>query len=342
MSLHVFPPFLQRLAQGADLTREETARAVQVMMNGGATPAQMGAFLMALAVKGETAEELTGAVEAVRTKSAPFPSAPDTLDVCGTGGDRKSTLNISTAVAFVTAACGVKIAKHGNRAVSSSSGSADVLEAMGVKIDAEAGVMAQALERANLCFLLAPKYHAAMRHVAPVRQELGIRTLFNLVGPLCNPAKPSRQVVGVFDAKWLSPIAHALRELGATRAWVVHGTDGMDELSLCAPSRVAELKEGEITQFTITPDMAGLEPCAPDALSGGDAQHNAQALRELLLGHRTPYRDAVVLNTAAALIVAERAATLPEAATIAQDAIDSGAAYKTLQQLIEISHARAS
>lgn len=338
---NVIQPLIERAAKGQNLSEDEAARAFQVIMNGGATPAQMAAFLVALRLKGETVDEITGGAAAIRAKAAPFSAPEGTMDTCGTGGDNKGTLNVSTAVALVLAGCGVPVAKHGNRAVSSKSGSADVLSALDVKIDADAATMEKSLREINFCFLFAPLYHKAMRHVAPVRQELGLRTIFNLLGPLSNPAVPRRQLLGVYDAKWVEPMAHVLHKLGAERALVVHGHDGMDELTLTGPSSAAELKDGKVHTYEITPEDAGLGRADAGALKGGDAAHNAAAIRKLLLGEKTPYRDAVFYNTAAALVIAGKAADIMEGAGLAAEAIDSGAANSVLQKFILLTHAHA-
>jgi anthranilate phosphoribosyltransferase len=272
-----------------------------------------------------------------------LPAPENAMDVCGTGGDagrnHGSTLNISTAVALVVAACGIPVVKHGNKSVSSSSGSADVLAALGVNIQADKGRMGAALHETGICFLFAPVFHKAMRHVAPVRQELGIRTILNLIGPLANPAQPKRQLLGVYHKDLLPVMAEALRALGSEKAWVVHGGDGMDELTLAGVSHVAELKNNEITLHDITPEAAGLERAGPDALSGKNPEDNARELSLLLGGKLSPYRDIVLLNAAAALVVADKAAGIKEGAGIAAEAIDSGKARDTLASLIRISNA---
>lgn len=339
MTDNALQPLLARLAERRNLVHEEAARAFQIIMNGGATPAQMGAFLMGLRLKGETPQEIAAGAEVLRAKALAF-NAPDCLDTCGTGGDAHGTVNISTAAAIVLASCGVRVAKHGNRAVSSQCGSADVLAECGVKVEAEPKAMQRCLEELNICFLLATRYHAAMRHVAPVRQELKLRTVFNLLGPLSNPAKPTRQLLGVYDAKWLEPIAQALHALGTKRAWVVHGAEGVDELSLSGASQVAELKDGEVRRFTVTPEEAGLEAAPLSALKGGDAKANARALESLFASEKGAYRNAVLLNAAAGLVIAEKADDLRAGVALAAQAIDDGAAMRTLRLFAEASHAR--
>ncbi len=267
MTDHVFHSIIALLADGKNLSHDMAVRAFQIIMNGGATPAQMGAFLMGLRMKGETVEEITAGATAMRVKAQHIKAPPGAIDTCGTGGDARGTYNISTAVAFVLAACGVPVAKHGNRSVSSQSGSADVLKVLGVKVDAEIPVLERCLAECGICFLMAPKFHPAMRHVAPVRQELAMRTVFNLLGPLSNPAAPSYQLLGVYDAAWVEPLAHVLKELGTKAAWVVHGSDGLDELTLSGASTVAELKDGAVRCFEVTPEEAG-----PEARAAGSAQ----------------------------------------------------------------------
>ncbi|MDE3016014.1 MAG: anthranilate phosphoribosyltransferase [Pseudomonadota bacterium] len=335
-----FSPILTLLADGKNLPRDMAVRAFQIIMNGGATPAQMGAFLMALRLKGETVDEIAGGATAMRAKAQPFKAPPGAIDTCGTGGDERHTYNISTAVAFVLTACGMKVAKHGNRSVSSKSGSADVLAALGVNINAEPKVLERCLAECNICFLLAPKFHPAMRHVAPVRQELGVRTIFNLLGPLSNPAAPDFQLLGVYADAWGEPLAHALKELGTKAAWVVHGSDGMDELTLSGASMVAELKDGNVRRFEVTPEEAGLARAPLEDLKGKTPEHNAGKLLEAISGVESAYRNAVVYNAAAGLIIAGKAADLKEGAAMAKDAIDSGKAHAILKKLADVSNAR--
>lgn len=331
-------PILAVLAGGGALPPDMAVRGFQMLMNGGATPAQAAAFLMALRLRGETVDEITAGASVMRMKATRIACPPGTMDTCGTGGDARGTYNISTAAAFVLAACGVPVAKHGNRSVSSLSGSADVLAQLGVKVDAEPAVAERCLRELGMCFLFAPKYHSAMRHVAPVRQELGLRTVFNTLGPLSNPAQPPLQLMGVYSAALVSPLAHVLKGLGTQAAWVVHGADGLDELSLAGPSHVAQLKDGEVSEFTVTPEDAGLERCDMSELKGESPEHNAQALRELLFGQKNAYRRAVLLNAAAGLVVAGKAATLAEGAAQAADVLDNGKAYAVLNKLIEMSN----
>lgn len=328
------------LAEKRNLPRDMAVRAFQVMMNGGATPAQMGAFLMGLRVKGETADELTAGAIAMRAKAQRVNVPPGTIDPCGTGGDAKGTVNISTAVAFVLAACGLPVAKHGNRSVSSRSGSADVLAILGIKIEADTSVLERSIREHGFCYLHAPKFHPAVRHVMPVRQELGLRTIFNLLGPLSNPAAPDFQLVGVYARDWQEPMAQALKELGTKAAWVVHGSDGLDEITLTGPTHVVELRDGTIRSFTVTPDDAGLKGASLDELKGGTAEENARALAHALSGAENAYRRAVILNAAAGLLVAGKATDLKDGAAQATDAIDSGRAYALIQKVADASHAR--
>jgi len=340
MSENVIQDILPLLAERKNLPRDKAQRAFQVIMNGGATPAQMAAFLMGLRIKGETAEEITAGAEVLRAKAARVKAPEGAIDVCGTGGDAKGTLNVSTAVAFVVAGSGVPVVKHGNRAVSSACGSADVLTALGVKIDGDAAMAGRCLREANICFLSAPRYHPAMRHVAPIRQEMKLRTIFNLLGPLANPAAPKQQLLGVYAESWLEPMAEVLRALGAKRAWIVHGSDGMDELTTTGPSQAAELKNGAIRRFEVTPEEAGLKRATLEALRGKDVETNTKALHEVLQGMTSPFRDIVVLNAAAALVVAGQAESIAEGAKLAVHTLDEGKAYKALHLLVEWSHSR--
>ena len=329
---------LGRIASGEKLTVDEARAAFEIMMSGDATPAQVGGFLMGLRVRGETVDELTGGARALRERMVRV-QAPDTaIDTCGTGGDASGTFNISTAAAIVVAACGVPVAKHGNRALSSRAGSADILTALGVNIDTEVALVERSIRGAGIGFMMAPRHHGAMRHVAGARVELGTRTIFNLLGPLANPAGARRQLMGVFAPEWVEPVAHVLAQLGAERAWVVHGADGLDELSTTGPSHVAELRAGAVRTFEVTPEQAGLPRARPEDLKGADATTNADALRALLDGVRGPYRDIVVLNSAAALIVAGVAEDLGAGAARAIEAIDSGAAKAVLGELVAITN----
>lgn len=332
-------PFIAKVATGASLSEEEAYTVFSTMMDGDVTPAQMGAFLMALRVRGETVEEITGGARVMREKAVRVTAPDGAIDTCGTGGDGSGSYNISTAVALVVAALGVPVAKHGNRALSSKSGSAEVLHQLGVNIDREPDVLERCLGGAGITFLMAPKHHTAMRHVGRVRVELGTRTIFNLLGPLSNPAGASRQLLGVFDRKWVAPMAEVLRNLGSTAVWVVHGEDGLDEITTTAATRVAELRDGQIREFSITPEDAGLPYARPEDLKGGDPAHNAAALRALLDGQSGAYRDIVLINAAAALLVAGKARDLRAGVAMAADALDSGAAKATLDKLVSLSNA---
>jgi anthranilate phosphoribosyltransferase len=332
---------ISRVAEGGNLSRDESSRAFQIMMMGGATPAQIAALLMALRIKGETVEEITGAALTLRAKMEKIAAPENAIDVCGTGGDGKGTLNVSTAVALVVAASGVPVVKHGNKSVSSLTGSADVLAALGVNMQAGRELAEVSLKEANVCFMFAPLYHKAVRHVAPVRQELGVRTIFNLLGPLANPASPKRQLMGVYDRALLVPMTEVLRALGSEAAWVVHGSDGLDELTITGITHVAELKDGEIRSFEVTPEEAGLERVELQALKGGNAEGNARELALLLAGKRSAYRDIVLLNAAAALKVAGRVEALRDGVELAACAIDEGRAKATLANLARITSAAA-
>ena len=337
-SLDNFRGLLASVAEGNALTVEEAERAFDIMMGGEATPAQMGALLMGLRVRGETVDEITGGARAMRARALAMDAPADAIDTCGTGGDAKGTFNVSTGAAIVTAACGVSVAKHGNRALSSKSGSADVLTALGVNIEADMELVREALWQAGIGFLMAPRHHGAMRHVAPTRVELGTRTIFNLLGPLSNPAGAKRQVIGVFDQAWAEPMAAVLRNLGSERVWVVHGSDGIDELTITGPSTVVELNGSELRQFEVTPEDAGLARAKLDDIKGGDADANAKIMAAMLDGTPGPVRDIVLLNAAAALIVAGKVETLSDGVRTAGEAVDSGAARATLDKLIDITN----
>ena len=324
---------LALVASGRSLAEAEAEAAFDIIMSGDATPSQMGGFLMALRVRGETVDEIAGAARIMRAKAVAIDAPPGAIDTCGTGGNSSGSFNISTASALVVAGCGVPVAKHGNRALSSKSGSADVLTALGVNIEADLAVVRACLWEIGLGFLMAPRHHSATRHVAPTRVELGTRTIFNLLGPLSNPARARRQLVGVFAPEWVRPMAEVLGRLGGERAWVVHG-DGLDELTTAGPTAVAALDHGAVESFEITAEDAGLPPARLEDLRGGEPAHNAQLMRGLLDGGGGPLRDVVLLNSAAALLVAGRAANLYEGAELAARAIDSGAARRVLHDLV--------
>ena len=333
-----FRTLLSYAASGGRLSEEQAEAAFGIMMSGDATPSQMGGFLMALRVRGETVAEITGAVRTMRTKMLPIEAPAGAIDTCGTGGDAKGTLNVSTGAQFVVAACGVPVAKHGNRALSSKTGAADVLAALGVNIDADPKLLERAWREAGTCFLMAPRHHSAMRHVAPTRVELGTRTIFNLLGPLSNPAGVKRQLIGVFAKEWVEPLAQVLKSLGHERAWVVHGADGLDELSTTGPSTVAELKDGEIRVFEVAPQDAGLPEARLQDLLGGDQETNAAALRALLGGESGPYRDIVLFTAAAALLVAGKVPDLKQGVEMGAEAIASGKAKAVLDRLVAITN----
>lgn len=334
-----FKTLIAKAATGAPLTREEASSAFDQIMSGNATPSQIGGFLMALRVRGETVDEITAAVATMREKMVRVEAPADAVDVVGTGGDASHSLNISTCAAFIVAGAGVPVAKHGNRALSSRSGAADCLMALGVKIDLAPEGIARCIREAGIGFMFAPAHHPAMKHVGPTRVELGTRTIFNLLGPLSNPAGVKRQMVGVFSGQWVTPLAEVLRNLGSTHAWVVHGSDGLDEVTGTGPSAVAELKNGSVTTFQVSPSDVGLSLCQPGDLKGGDASHNATQLRAVLTGARNAYRDVAALNAAAALVVSGKARTLPDGFAMATASLDTGAAAKTLDRLVAVSSA---
>lgn len=327
-------PTLGILQDGKTLSTSEATKAFEIILNGQATTAQIGAFLGMLRVRGETIDEIAAGVSVMRANAEKVKAPTHALDTCGTGGDASGSYNISTAVALVAAACGAHVAKHGNKALSSKSGSAEVLEALGVKLTLSPPALSQCINDVGIGFLFAPNHHAAMRHVGPSRAELGFRTIFNLLGPLSNPAGANRQLLGVFDKQWVEPLAHVLKKLGSERAWVVHGSDGMDELTTTGPSTVASLRKGEVKVFEITPEDAGLTRAKPADLVGGTPHENAQAMTALLDGASGAYRDIVLLNTAAALMVANKAENLTEGVAMAALAIDDGGARAVLANLV--------
>ena len=333
-----FRQIIGELASGRPLSVDQARIAFDIMMSGDATPAQMGAFLMGLRVRGETVDEITGGAMTMRAKASTIEAPPGAIDTCGTGGDATGTWNVSTATSFVVAACGVPVAKHGNRALSSKTGASDVLQALGVNIDCDFALVRKALWEANICFLMAPRHHGAMRHVGPARVELGTRTIFNLLGPLSNPAGTKRQLIGCFSSDWIEPMAQVLLRLGSERVWVVHGSDGTDELTTTGVSYVAELNDGEVRRFEVSPADIGLPLARLEDLKGGEPETNAAALRAVLAGEAGAFRDIVVLNSAAALVVAGKAATLGEGAELGSEAIDNGAARERLDHLVRITN----
>jgi len=334
--------FIAKAAARQPLTREEAEAAFNIIMSGEATPSQIGGFLMALRVRGETVDEIAGAVAAMRAKMTKVAAPDGAIDIVGTGGDASGTYNISTASAFVVAGGGVPVAKHGNRALSSKSGAADALSMLGVKLDIAPEKISECIKEAGIGFMFAPAHHAAMRHVGPSRAELGTRTVFNLLGPLCNPAGVKRYMLGVFAREWVEPIATVLQSLGAEAAWVVHGSfgdgGGLDELSLTGTSYVAELKDGNVRAFQVEPGEFGVDPVDREALLGGAPEENAKALRRVLEGELGAFRDVVIMNAAAGFLAAGKTALLHDAADRARRSLDSGAALKALDKLIAVSN----
>lgn len=330
---------IDRAARGETFDDIEIGAALSVLSSDAADDIQRAAFLTALRVRGETIGEITGAARFLRERMLSVDAPPGAVDIVGTGGDSHGTYNVSTCAAIVAAGAGLPVAKHGNRSVSSKSGASDVLQALGVRIDLTPDAVARCLSATGIAFMWAPMHHPAMKIWAPARASLKIRTLFNLLGPIANPANVTRQVVGVFDARWVEPIADTLKALGTERAWVVHGSDGMDELTTTGPSLVAEVKDGEVAVFEVTPQSVGLPSATLDELRGGDAEENAAAIRDVLSGARGPFRDIVCLNAGAALVVGERAASLAEGVAKSTAAIDDGRANAALDRLVAASRA---
>ncbi|HML13944.1 MAG TPA: anthranilate phosphoribosyltransferase [Xanthobacteraceae bacterium] len=333
-----FKALIGKVATGAELTVQESASAFDRMMSGEATPSQMGALLMGLRVRGETVDEITGAVTTMRAKMLTVEAPQGAIDVVGTGGDASGSYNISTCAAFIVAGAGVPVAKHGNRALSSRSGAADVLAALGVCIDLGPEAIARCIAQAGIGFMFAPLHHPAMKHVGPTRVELGTRTIFNLLGPLSNPAGVKRQMVGVFSRHWVEPLAKVLGRLGSERAMVVHGSDGLDEITTAGSTSVASLENGTVRTFEISPEDVGLPKADPKRLLGGDAEANAAALLSVLKGEKSPYRDVAIFNAAAALVVAGRAKDFADGMTLARTSVDSGEAEGRLDRLIAVSN----
>jgi anthranilate phosphoribosyltransferase len=330
-------PLLARVAAGQRLSEAEAEAAFEIIMSGNATASQIGGLLLAMRVRGETVDEITGAARIMRSKAVMIKAPPGTVDTCGTGGDGSGTFNVSTATALILAGAGVPVAKHGNRALSSRAGSADVLTALGVNIQANLAQQRRALDEANVCFLFAPAHHGAMRHVLPIRQELGFRTIFNTLGALSNPAGAQRQVLGAFSPRWVEPLARVLGALGVERAWVVHG-EGLDEMTTTGVTEVAEWRDGGVRLFSVTPEAVGLPRATLADLAGGDPLSNADAIRRLLAGKTGPYRDIVLLNAAAGLLVGEKVETLREGVELAAQALDDGAAHLALERLVEATN----
>lgn len=333
---------LHKISEGRDLTGEEMRSVMRLIMDGQATPAQTGAFLMGMRIKGESVGEIAAAVSIMREKMVPVDAPEEAIDIVGTGGDGIGTLNISTAASFVVAAAGVPVAKHGNRALSSKSGSSQALEALGVKLDLTPAQIGECVRQANIGFMFAPSHHPAMKHVGPARAELGVRTMFNLLGPQSNPASVRRYVLGVYSEQWVEPVAAALLANRAIKAWVMHGSDGLDELTVTGPSFVAQIANGDLRSFEITPEQAGLQRYELKDILGGTPDENAAAIHALFDGASGAYRDIVLLNAAAALIVADKADDLKQGVAIARDAIDSGAAKQTLAKLVAVSNGQVA
>ncbi len=332
---------LNKIASRRDLTGEEMRGVMRFIMSGEATPSQIGAFLMGMRLKGETAGEIAAAVSILREKMIPVTAPVDAIDIVGTGGDGHGTLNISTAAAILVASMGVPVAKHGNRALSSKSGSSQALEALGVKLDLMPDEIGRTIADAGIGFMFAPSHHPAMKYVGPARTEMGIRTMFNLLGPQSNPAGVQRYLLGVFAEEWVEPVAQALQANRAVKAWVVHGSDGLDELTVTGPSFVAQIAGGDLRSFEVTPEQAGLKQYELKDILGGTPEENAQAIHDLFDGTPGAYRDIVLLNAAAALIVADKVDTLKDGAEAAAAAIDSGKAKSTLARLVAVSNGRA-
>lgn len=325
------------IAATRPLTGPEAESAFSALFDGAATPAQIGGLLMALRVRGETVEEIAAAARAMRARMNRVRAPAGAIDIVGTGGDGMGTLNISTATAFVVAGAGIPVAKHGNRNLSSKSGAADALTHMGINVMGGPAQAQTALDQAGICFMMAPMHHPAMRHVGPPRTELGTRTVFNLLGPLTNPASVRRQLTGTFAREWIRPMAEVLRDLGSDAAWLVHGADGTDEISIAGETHVAALKDGQVSEFTVTPEDAGLTRHPFEAILGGEPAQNAAAFRALLDGAPGAYRDAVLLNAAAALLIAEKVADLREGVELARESLDSGAAKAKLRDLAAVT-----
>ncbi|KQZ55033.1 anthranilate phosphoribosyltransferase [Rhizobium sp. Root149] len=329
--------FIGKVATGDPLSREEARAAFDILMSGEATPSQIGGFLMALRVRGETVEEIAGAVSTMRAKMLPVAAPEGVMDIVGTGGDGLGTYNISTLAALIVAGAGVPVAKHGNRALSSKSGTADALTALGVKLDIPPQQIARCISEAGIGFMFAQVHHAAMRHVGPSRVELGTRTIFNLLGPLSNPAGAKRQLLGVFSPRWLQPIAEVMRDLGSEAIWVVHG-DGMDEITTTGVTHVTALENGQIRSFELTPEDFGVGRATIDELKGGDGEVNAKALRAVLGGAKNAYRDIALCNAAASLVIAGKAADVLEGMILATQSLESGSAASVLDKLVAVSN----
>ncbi len=326
-----------QLANGESLSREDTKAAFNIIMSGEATDAQIGAVLMGMRVRGETEDEFAGAIDALRAVMLPVDAPQDAIDIVGTGGDAKGSYNISTCTALVTAGCGVPVAKHGNRSLSSKSGASDCLTALGVNIELSPSQTSDCIEDAGIGFMFAPAHHSAMRYVGPARVELATRTIFNLLGPMCNPASVKRQLLGVFAPQWVLTAAKVAQKLGSEKIWVVHG-QGFDEVTITGTTQVAELVNGSVNTFEVNPSDFGFDIASESEIAGGDANENAKALREVLDGKPSAYRNMVIMNAACSLIVADKASNLQEATKLATNSIDSGSAMTTLEKLIKTSN----
>ncbi len=330
---------IKKVVEGTSLSREEARDAMNAIMSGESTPAQIGAYITALRMKGETVDEIAGSAQAMREHAGRIDAEPESLvDTCGTGGDGAHTINISTIAGLIAAGAGVTVAKHGNRAVSSKCGSADVLKELGVKIDAEPETVKRCLDRANIGFFFAPLWHGAMKHAIGPRREIGIRTIFNILGPLCNPTGARRQVLGVFDPKLTEVMAGVLKDLGSTHVWVVYGSDGLDEITISGPTRVTELRDGAIKTFDLYPMDLGVKESSLDKIRGGEAAHNAKIVNDVLGGWKGPCRDVTVLNAAAAIFVGGKAESIKEGVEKARESIDTGKAAEALKKFVAVSN----
>ncbi|MBE7637555.1 anthranilate phosphoribosyltransferase [Sneathiella sp. P13V-1] len=338
MSVANFKNLIAKIASGGTLSEEEAKEAFNIILSGDATPSQMGAFLMGLHLRGETVDELVGGVSVLREKATYITAPEGAIDLVGTGGDGHGTYNISTAAAFVVAGAGVPVAKHGNKAASSKSGTADVQAELGINTECDLSLTQKAVHEANIGFMVAYRHHGAMRHVGPTRVELGIRTIFNLLGVMSNPAAVKRQLTGVYDPRWMIPMVETLKALGSEHVWIMHGSDGLDELTTTGPSLVAELKDGQIREFEITPEEVGLPRATLDELKGGTPAENAAALMALLKGEASPYRDVTLLNAGAALVVGGKCNSVKEGIDLAAQSIDSGKALAAMEKLKEITN----
>ncbi len=333
-------PYLGKVADAQVLSFEDARQAFEIIMSGRATPAQIAGFLMALRMRGENVDEISAAVDVIRSKALSVTAPADAIDIVGTGGDGSGTLNISTATAIVTAACGVPVAKHGNRALSSKSGAADVLTSLGVNLEADIARIEQSIAEAGIGFMMAPRHHESFKYVGPVRVEMGVRTIFNILGPLCNPAGVKNYLIGVFAQEWVRPMAEVLARLGCEKAWVVHGADHLDELSTTGNNFICEVSEGMVSEFSLSPEEAGLPVASLEDLKGGDAVYNAERLNALLHGQLDAYRDVVLFGTAAALRIAGKAQDIREGVALAAAAIDSGKAKSVLATLVKITNSQ--